>query len=97
VLVGRERAGEIDVVENPRGVVEFPEGTSTWGTTRRIVLFSHTPRDDWNPENTFIEICLRGAPFPPGRYVRGAWGRSNSSTDDIYKKTAVLSGGEKAG
>ena len=95
VLVGPNGAGKSTLLKILAGVVEFQQGKRDLGHNAKIGYFSQHRGATLDPEKTVIEEVLACAPLLREDDVRGVLGSFLFKKDDIYKKTAVLSGGEK--
>ena len=96
VLVGPNGAGKSTLLKILAGVVEFQKGVRDLGHNAKIGYFSQHRADTLDPEKTVIDEVLAVAPGMREDDVRGILGSFLFRKDDIYKKTAVLSGGEKS-
>ncbi|MGY8686811.1 MAG: ABC-F family ATP-binding cassette domain-containing protein, partial [Verrucomicrobiales bacterium] len=97
VLVGPNGAGKSTLLKILAGELEFQKGERKLGHNAKIGYFSQHRSDMLNPENTVVEEVLKCAP-PEYRedQVRGILGSFLFRKEDIFKKTAILSGGEKS-
>jgi ATP-binding cassette subfamily F protein 3 len=96
VLVGPNGAGKSTLLKILAGVVEFQQGERKLGHNAKIGYFSQHRADILDPEKSVIDEVLGSAPGMREDEVRGILGSFLFRKDDIYKKTAVLSGGEKS-
>ncbi len=98
VLVGPNGAGKINAVliKILAGVVEFQKGKRDLGHNAKIGYFSQHRAAILDPERTVLEEVLASAPAMREDEARGVLGSFMFRKDDIFKKTAVLSGGEKS-
>jgi ATP-binding cassette subfamily F protein 3 len=96
VLVGPNGAGKSTLLKILAGVVEFQQGERKLGHNAKIGYFSQHRADILDPEKSVIDEVLTSAPGMREDEVRGILGSFLFRKDDIYKKTAVLSGGEKS-
>ena len=96
VLVGPNGAGKSTLLKILAGVVEFQKGVRDLGHNAKIGYFSQHRGATLDPEKTVIEETLACAPGMREDDVRGVLGSFQFRKDDIFKKTAVLSGGEKS-
>jgi len=96
VLVGPNGAGKSTLLKILAGVVEFQQGERDLGHNAKIGYFSQHRAATLDPEKTVIEEALSCAPGMREDDVRGILGSFLFRKEEIYKKTAVLSGGEKS-
>ena len=96
VLVGPNGAGKSTLLKILAGVVAFQKGERDLGHNAKIGYFSQHRADTLDPEKTVLEEVLASAPALREDEARGVLGSFMFRKDDIYKPTAVLSGGEKS-
>jgi ATP-binding cassette subfamily F protein 3 len=96
VLVGPNGAGKSTLLKILAGVLEFQKGERREGHNSKIGYFSQHRSDSLDPAKTILEEVMSSAPTLREEEARGVLGSFLFKRDDIYKKTAVLSGGEKS-
>jgi ATP-binding cassette subfamily F protein 3 len=96
VLVGPNGAGKSTLLKILAGVVEFQSGERKLGHNAKIGYFSQHRADTLDPERTVLDEVLASAPAMREDEARGVLGSFMFRKDDIFKKTAILSGGEKS-
>ncbi len=96
VLVGPNGSGKSTLLKILAGVVDFQQGKRNLGHNAKIGYFSQHRSATLDPEKTVIEEVLACAPLLREDDVRGVLGSFLFRKDDIFKKTAILSGGEKS-
>lgn len=95
-LVGPNGAGKSTLLKLLAGVVEFQKGERKPGHNAKIGYFSQHRADTLDPEKSVLEEVMDAAPEIREDDARAVLGSFLFRKDDIYKKTAVLSGGEKS-
>jgi len=96
VLVGQNGAGKSTLLKILAGVVEFQQGERKPGHNAKIGYFSQHRADTLDAEKSVIEEVMAAAPTIREDEARAILGSFLFRKDEIYKKTAVLSGGEKS-
>ncbi|MES2569153.1 MAG: ATP-binding cassette domain-containing protein, partial [Verrucomicrobiota bacterium] len=96
VLVGPNGAGKSTLLKILAGVIEFQKGERKLGHNAKIGYFSQHRAEFLDPNRTVIEEVLNSAPTLREDEARGILGSFLFRKDEIYKKTEVLSGGEKS-
>lgn len=95
VLVGPNGAGKSTLLKLLAGVVEFQKGERKLGLNVKIGYFSQHRAATLDPEKSVLQEVMDAAPTLAENEARGILGSFLFRKDDIHKKTAVLSGGEK--
>jgi ATP-binding cassette subfamily F protein 3 len=95
VLVGPNGAGKSTLLKILAGVVEFQQGKREPGHNCKIGYFSQHRAATLDPDKNVLEEVMASAPTMREDEARGVLGSFMFKKDDIFKKTAVLSGGEK--
>jgi len=96
VLVGPNGAGKSTLLKILAGLVEFQQGDRKLGHNAKIGYFSQHRADTLDPDKSVVDEVLASAPLMREDEARGILGSFMFRKDDIHKKTAVLSGGEKS-
>ena len=96
VLVGPNGAGKSTLLKILAGVVDFQKGDRRLGHNAKIGYFSQHRADTLDATKTVLEEVMNSAPTIREDEARGILGSFLFRKDEIYKKTAVLSGGEKS-
>jgi ATP-binding cassette subfamily F protein 3 len=93
-LIGPNGAGKTTFLKTVLGQLEPLEGEVKLGASLKIGYFAQA-HEGLNPENTLVqEIDLVMPHWLPGQ-IREYLGKYLFSGDDVFKKVAVLSGGER--
>ena len=94
-LVGPNGAGKTTLLKILAGELAFEKGERILGHNVSISYFAQYYIELLNPENTIISELRQIAPDEMEQNLRGSLGAFLFSGDDVLKKVAVLSGGEK--
>jgi ATP-binding cassette subfamily F protein 3 len=94
-LVGPNGAGKTTLLRILAGVLPFESGQRILGHNVATLYFAQYYIELLNPKNTILEELWQVAPDEPEQQLRGLLGAFLFSGDDVLKKIAVLSGGEK--
>jgi ATP-binding cassette subfamily F protein 3 len=95
VLVGPNGAGKSTLLKIMAGVLEFQKGERRLGLNTKIGYFSQHRSATLDPEKTVLQEVMDAAGTLSENEARGILGSFLFRKDEIFKKTAVLSGGEK--
>ena len=96
VLVGPNGAGKSTLLKILAGVIPFQKGERNPGHNAKIGYFSQHRADTLDSNNTVLQEVMNAAPTLGENEARGILGSFLFRKDDIYKKTDILSGGEKS-
>jgi ATP-binding cassette subfamily F protein 3 len=96
VLVGPNGAGKSTLLKILAGVIDFQQGERKLGHNAKIGYFSQHRADTLDANKTVLEEVMDSAPEIREDEARGILGSFLFRKDEIYKKTGVLSGGEKS-
>jgi len=94
-LVGLNGAGKSTLMKLLSGSEPPSHGKRVPGSRTVIEYFSQYQHDELNPESTVLDSILEKAPLDVSARARDLLGAFLFSGDDVFKKTGVLSGGEK--
>ncbi|MEZ4330725.1 MAG: ABC-F family ATP-binding cassette domain-containing protein [Myxococcota bacterium] len=95
-LVGPNGAGKSTLLRIAAGTLSFDAGRRTLGHNVELAWFAQHQLETLDPAASILEEVERGARFEDVPRIRGLLGALLFSGDDVDKKVAVLSGGEKA-
>jgi len=96
VLVGPNGAGKSTLIKILAGELDFQQGDRKEGTNTKIGYFSQHRSASLDPNRTVIEEVMATAPTLRENDARSILGSFLFRKEEIYKKTEVLSGGEKS-
>jgi ATP-binding cassette subfamily F protein 3 len=94
-VAGRNGAGKSTLMRILAGQDHQFDGTLKWGTEIQTAYFSQDHEKDLDPNKTVLEEVEADAPTSMVPRLRDLLGSFLFRGDDVFKKTAVLSGGEK--
>ena len=94
-LVGANGAGKSTLMRLLAGEEAPREGTRREGHNLQLAYFAQDQAKVLEPEKTVLEEITDAAPFDMVPRVRDILGAFLFSGDDVHKKVAVLSGGER--
>ncbi len=95
VLVGPNGAGKSTLLKILAGILEFQKGTRNEGHNAKIGYFSQHRAATLDPAKTVLDEVMASNGELSENDARGILGSFLFRKDEIYKKTGVLSGGEK--
>ena len=96
VLVGPNGAGKSTLLKIMAGVLEIQSGNRRLGHNCKIGYFSQHRSETLDPEKTVLQEVLAANPKMKEDEARGVLGSFLFRKEEVFKKTAVLSGGEKS-
>jgi ATP-binding cassette subfamily F protein 3 len=94
-VVGVNGAGKSTLVRILAGVEPFQAGTRDVGVNTVIGYFAQHQAEELNPENEVLAEVESSLHDNPDANPRAALGALLFSGNDVFKKTSVLSGGER--
>lgn len=94
-IVGVNGAGKTTLAKIMAGTLGFDAGKVELGYNVEMSYFAQHQAAELNPQNTVLEEAENAAPKGEKFKARGLLGSFLFSGDDVFKKVAVLSGGEK--
>jgi ATP-binding cassette subfamily F protein 3 len=96
VLIGPNGAGKSTLLKILAGVVPFQKGERKEGNNAKLGYFSQHRSASLDPAKTVLEEVMASGPNLREDDARAVLGSFMFRKDEIYKKTEVLSGGEKS-
>ena len=96
VLVGPNGAGKSTLLKILADEVPYQQGERIEGHNCRLGYFSQHRSETLDPENNVLDEVLKVAPDIREEEARGILGSFMFRKEEIFKKTEVLSGGEKS-
>jgi ATP-binding cassette subfamily F protein 3 len=96
VLIGPNGAGKSTLLKILADEVKFQKGVRTEGHNCRLGYFSQHRSETLDPGNSVLDEVLKASPDIREEEARGILGSFMFRKEEIYKKTGVLSGGEKS-
>jgi ATP-binding cassette subfamily F protein 3 len=95
-LTGPNGAGKSTLLKLLVGVLPFEKGERKLGHNVTLAYYAQHQLDLLEPANTVLDEITLAAPMEESSFLRAILGRFLFSGDDVKKKVAVLSGGEKS-
>lgn len=95
-VTGVNGAGKSTLLKTIVGETEASQGSVVVGPSVRVGYFSQHALDTLNPKNTIVEELMGRLPDATIGLIRNLLGAFLFSGDDVDKKIAVLSGGERS-
>ena len=96
VLIGPNGAGKSTLLKILAGVVPFQKGERKEGNNAKLGYFSQHRSASLDPAKTVLEEVMASGPNLREDDARAVLGSFMFRKDEIYKKTEILSGGEKS-
>ncbi len=96
VLIGPNGAGKSTLLKLLAGVVPFQKGERKEGNSAKLGYFSQHRSASLDPARTVLEEVMASGPELREDDARAVLGSFMFRKDEIYKKTGILSGGEKS-
>jgi ATP-binding cassette subfamily F protein 3 len=95
-FLGANGAGKSTLARILAGIEPFQAGTRTEGYNVAISYYAQHQADDLDPKRTVLETLEDAAPAGVQQRLRTLLGCFLFTGDDVFKRVAVLSGGEKS-
>ena len=96
VLIGPNGSGKSTLLKLLAGAVEFQKGERKEGNSAKLGYFSQHRSASLDPARSVLEEVMASGPELREDDARAVLGSFMFRKEEIYKKTAVLSGGEKS-
>ncbi len=96
VLVGPNGAGKSTLIKLLAGEIPFQKGDRRLGTQLKLGYYSQHRSAQLDPNNSVLEEVMAACPTLREDDARAILGSFLFRRDDVFKKTHVLSGGEKS-
>jgi ATP-binding cassette subfamily F protein 3 len=95
-LVGPNGAGKSTLLKILAGVLPFERGDRRLGANARTAYYGQHQLEDLHPEHTVLQEIQRVAPDAPQPFLRSTLGTFLFTDEEVDKRVAVLSGGERS-
>lgn len=95
-LVGGNGAGKSTMLKLLADAIPFEKGERRPGHNVTMAYYAQHQLDLLTPDNTVLQEIMAAAPLEDQSFLRAILGRFLFTGDDVDKKVAVLSGGEKS-
>jgi len=95
-FVGPNGAGKSTLAKIIAGKIIYDSGERNVGHNTIVSFYAQDVADELNPDLDLLETLNQIAPDKTPVYLRNLLGSFLFSGDDVFKKTGVLSGGEKS-
>ncbi len=95
-IIGVNGAGKTTLLKLIAGELELDAGTITLGHNVQAAYYAQHHTEKLDRDKTILDEIWSLVPDKPQTFVRGVLGSFLFSGDDVDKKIAVLSGGERA-
>ena len=95
-LVGPNGAGKSTLLKLLADVIPSDKGARTLGHNVTMAYYAQHQLELLKPNNTVLQEIVLAAPLEEQSFLRAILGRFLFTSDDVEKKVAVLSGGEKS-
>jgi ATP-binding cassette subfamily F protein 3 len=95
-LIGPNGSGKSTLLKLLAGIIPFQKGERRLGTNTKLGYFSQHRADTLDPEKSILEEVRDASPELRDDDIRSILGSFLFKREDVFKKTKVLSGGEKS-